>query len=79
MTRSEVRQGVPLDLRSKMVVIGDQADQNGRLGTPKNINSMSKAVVGEEDESEVKLKLMRMSDSVLDGLVNVMLPMLLLF
>jgi len=48
-----------------------QADQQGTVGTPKNLEKLPNAFVGDAEDSDVKMQLMSMGDMVLDGLVNV--------
>lgn len=61
--RCQIRQG-PTNLcdHSRMVAFGDQVDQNGVIETPQNIHTKSPVS---------KLELLRSSDSVLDGVVQV--------
>ena len=69
------------DPNSKLVAVGDMADQQGYLRTPKNMEKISmKAIHGADKISakelssqteEMKVKLIRSSDSVLDGFIKV--------
>lgn len=51
--------------------MGDQVDQHGWVRTPKNLQDIPKSVLDGKEVSDVRLTLMRIADSVLDGFVKV--------